>query len=71
MGVRWQLEYARMFSRITDNSKVLEATGIKQEDLISMYDGLALEINNIPKDFVFKDTEVGLRMDEYLAKHNL
>jgi nucleoside-diphosphate-sugar epimerase len=71
MGVRWQLEYARLFSRITDNSKVLMATGIKQEDLISMRDGLALEINNIPKDYEFTDTEIGVRMDEYLAKHNL
>jgi nucleoside-diphosphate-sugar epimerase len=70
-NVRWQLEYARLFRRITDNSKVLALTGIKQEELISMYDGLKLEIGNIPKDFVPVDSERGLRMDEYLKNHNL
>ncbi|MBQ2876132.1 MAG: NAD-dependent epimerase/dehydratase family protein [Clostridia bacterium] len=71
INVRWQLEYARLFHRITDNSKVLALTGIKQEDMISMYDGLKLEIGNIPKDYVPCDTEIGLRMDEYLREHNL
>lgn len=68
---RWQLEYARLFHRVTDNSKVLALTGMKQEDLISLYDGLKLEIGNIPKDFVPKDNTIGLRMDEYLKAHNL
>lgn len=70
-AIRWQLEYARLFRRITDNSKILALTGIKQEDLISMYDGLKLEIGNIPKDFVPAETLVSARMDEYLKKHNL
>ena len=52
LGVRWQLEYARLFRRITDNSKILALTGMKQEELLSMYDGLKLEIANIPKDYV-------------------
>ena len=30
-----------------------------------------LEIANIPKDFVPAESERGLRMDEYLKKHNL
>ena len=71
LGVRWQLEYARLFRRITDNSKVLALTGLTQEDMMPMYDGLKLEIGNIPADYVPKDTEVGLRMDEYLKAHNL
>lgn len=71
INVRWQLEYARLFRRITDNSKVLALTGLKQEDMMPMYDGLKLEIGNIPKDYVPLDTEVGLRMDEYLKNHNL
>ena len=71
INVRWQLEYARLFRRITDNSKVLALTGIKQEELMPMYDGLKLEISNIPKDYFPMDTEVGLRMDEYIKKHNL
>ncbi len=69
--VRWQLEYARLFRRITDNSKVLALTGLTQEELMPMYDGLRLEIGNIPKDYISVDTEVGLRMDEYLKEHNL
>ena len=71
INVRWQLEYARLFHRITDNSKVLALTGLKQEEMMPMYDGLKLEIANIPKDFVPTDSERGLRMDEYLKKHNL
>ena len=68
---RWQLEYARLFRRITDNSKVLALTGLKQEELTSMYDGLKYEIDNIPKDYVPTDTEVGIRMDEYIKANHL
>ena len=71
INVRWQLEYARLFHRITDNSKVLALTGLRQEDMISLYDGLKLEIGNIPSDYTPIDTEVGLRMDAYLEKHDL
>jgi hypothetical protein len=69
--VRWQLEYARLFRRVTDNSKVLALTGLKQEDMMPMYDGLKLEIGNIPRDYKPFDTEVGLRMDEYLKRNQL
>ncbi|MBQ8387759.1 MAG: NAD-dependent epimerase/dehydratase family protein [Clostridia bacterium] len=71
ISVRWQLEYARLFCRITDNSKMLALTGLRQEEFISMRDGLQLEIGNIPETYVPIDTEVGLRMDEYLKEHNL
>ncbi len=71
INVRWQLEYARLFRRITDNSKVLALTGLKQEDMMPLYDGLALEIGNIPKDHVPEDSAVGIRMDEYIKDHNL
>ena len=71
LRIRWQLEYARLFRRITDNSKVLALTGLKQEELMPMYDGLRLEISNIPKDYVPDDGEIGRRMDEYLREHNL
>ena len=56
---------------VTLISKVLALTGLTQEDMMPMYDGLKLEIGNIPADYVPKDTEVGLRMDEYLKAHNL
>lgn len=69
--VRWQLEYARLFHRITDNSKVLALTGMRQEELMPMLDGLRLEIGNIPTDYIPEDTPIGLRMDEYLKAHAL
>ncbi|MBO5306216.1 MAG: NAD-dependent epimerase/dehydratase family protein [Clostridia bacterium] len=68
---RRQLEYARLFRRITDNSKVLALTDLAQEELMPMYEGLKLEIGNIPKDYVPKDTPVGVRMDEYIKNHDL
>lgn len=71
LGVRWQLEYARLFHRITDNSKILALTGMKQEELMPMYDGLKLEIANTPKDFVPTSNPVWERMDAYLEKHGL
>lgn len=71
LSVRWQLEYARLFRRITDNTKVLAQTGLKQEQFLSIYEGLKREIANIPADYKPTDTPVGLRMDEYLKKHSL
>ena len=71
INVRWQLEYARLFRRITDNSKVLALTGLRQEDMMPMREGLRLEIGNIPKDHAPTDSERGLRMDAYLKEKGL
>lgn len=65
-GVRWQLEYARMFDRITDNSKILAITGMKQNELATLYDSLKEMIDCIPKDFEFEESDISKRMDEYL-----
>jgi hypothetical protein len=59
----WQLEYDRLFDRIMDNSKVLQATGMTQDSLTKLYDGLAREIARCPKDHPWPANE---RMDEYL-----
>ena len=69
--VRWQLEYARLFDRITDNSKILGVTGMKQEELTSFYDGMKMELarltpNNLRIDQI--RARVNERMDEYFAK---
>ena len=64
----WQLECDRLFDRVIDNSKVLEATGLNQRDLKPLYDGLAMEIARCPKDYPFR---VNHRMDQYLAGHGL
>ena len=70
-AVRWQLEYARLFRRITDNSKALAATGLKQEDFLSVYDALEMMIKAVPEGYVFKENEIDKRMDAYLEEHKL
>lgn len=71
LPVRWQLEYARLFNRITDNSKVLEVTGMKQENLMSMFDALKFAVESAPEGYVFPENSIDERMDEYLEKMNL
>ena len=71
INVRWQLEYARLFHRITDNSKILALTGMKQEELMPMYEGLKLEIANIPEGYSAPDTDFDVRMDEYIERNGL
>ena len=68
--VRYQLEYARLFDRITDNSKILAATGMKQEELTSFYDGMKMELAKIHMDNIRVDAiraGVNERMDAYFA----
>ncbi len=65
---RYQLVYARMFNRITDNTKMLKATGLKQEDFTSLKDALAYEYER-SKDYdwmQFENAYRNVRMDEYL-----
>ncbi len=69
--VRYQLEYARLFDRITDNSKILAITGMKQEDLTSFYDGMKTELAKINPDNLRIDAiraRVNERMEQYFAK---
>ena len=68
---RWQLEYARLFHRITDNSKMLSATGLKQSDFMPLYDALKMMIDAVPEGYEFPETDTGCRMDAYLEEHGL
>lgn len=70
-NVRWQLEYARLFDRITDNTKALEATGMKQENMMPLYDGLKREIAFCPRDHKWWGEDVNARMDEYIMNNKL
>lgn len=70
-GSRWQLEYARMFHRITDNSKVLKVTGLKQETCISLFEGLKKMIAEVPAHREYLENGVDARMDAYLEEHGL
>jgi len=66
-GVRYQLEYDRLFPRIIDNSKILKVTGLKQADLMPLREGLKAELSALPKDTEWPDASgVWDRMDAYL-----
>lgn len=41
---KYQIMYDRMFNRVMDNSKVLRVAGFKQEDFVSLEDGLSREL---------------------------
>ncbi len=67
---KYQLIYARLFQRITDNTKILEHTGMKQEDLMPLKEGLKYEYER-SKDMdwnSFANDYRNSRMDEYLKK---
>lgn len=64
-GKRWQLIYARLFNRVYDNTKMLQATGLEQRNFRSLYDGLHNEITRCPKDHPFPNNP---RMDDYLRR---
>lgn len=72
---RWQLEYARLFHRITDNSKMLRATGLRESDFVKLYDALEKMVKAVPEGHVFPESEedgkVNARMDAYLEEHGL
>lgn len=70
---RYQLIYARMFQRITDNSKILRVAGMKQSELMPLYDGLKMELEKT-KDYNWEknaESSISLRMDEYLRAKGL
>ena len=50
LGAIWQMKYARLFNRVYDNRKMLEATGLKQEDFKTLYQGLSFEKESILAD---------------------
>ena len=56
------------FTRIMDNSKVLEVTGMKQEELRPLFDGLKYEIGRCPRDMVWQNNQA---MDDYIASKGL
>ncbi|MBQ4423506.1 MAG: NAD(P)H-binding protein [Clostridia bacterium] len=44
VGRPWQIKYDRMLHRIVDNTKILLATGMKQSELMPLYQGLRIEL---------------------------
>ncbi len=43
LGAIWQMKYARLCTRVYDNSKILNITGLKEENFLSLYEGLMRE----------------------------
>jgi nucleoside-diphosphate-sugar epimerase len=64
---RYQLIYDRLFDRVIDNSKILEVTGMKQEELTPLYEGLKRELSGINKDtnWINVNNTINLKMDEF------
>ncbi len=70
-GARWQLEYDRLFSRVIDNDKILDAVGMKREELMPLREGLAYELSRREGAIVQSGSNpaADARMDAYLAAH--
>lgn len=70
---KYQLIYARLFRRITDNTKILDLVGMKQSELMPLEKGLRLEYDNSRGiDFsVYANDYRNTRMDAYIAKHGI
>ena len=67
---RYQLEMDRYFDRIMDNSKILNITGLKQENLMPLKDGLRREFEALPADYTWPASPVNDRMDAWLEDHD-
>ncbi len=63
----WQLKYDRLFDRVIDNSKILQITGLKQQELMPLYDGLKLEIGRLPREIF--DPSTTDSVDVWLKEH--
>lgn len=66
-----QLEYDRCYHRIVDNSKILELSGLSQNDLMPLEYGLRMEFEALTEDrlaYIGCNNDVNFRMDAYLEK---
>ncbi|MEE0946542.1 MAG: NAD-dependent epimerase/dehydratase family protein [Acutalibacteraceae bacterium] len=66
---RYQIIYDRLFDREIDNSKILNVTNMKQEDLTPLFEGLKREISNINSTNYWKDytSPTDAKMDKYIT----
>ena len=63
----WQLYFDRCFTRIIDNTKILDLAGMKQSELMPLYDGLKHELFRLTDDVKFPLSHMDKTMDNYLA----
>lgn len=45
-GAKYQIRYDRMYNRVIDNNKILKATGLRQEQLTGIHEGLKRELQS-------------------------
>ena len=54
---------------------MLKATGLKQEDFVTLFDALESMVKAVPEGHIFPESEadkiVNAQMDTYLEEHNL
>ena len=63
----WQLYFDRCFTRVIDNTKILDLAGMKQSELMLLYDGLKYELGRLTDDVKFPPSHMDKTMDNYLA----
>ena len=68
---RAQLYFDRLFERAIDNTKILKASGLRQQDLMPVKEGLRRELAALPKDADLGDHPSNARMDVYLKEHGI
>ena len=64
----YQLKYDRCYERIIDNSKILSITGLSQSDLMPLKKGLKTELDALPKDFLWGDSDMSKKMDKIIEE---
>lgn len=67
---RWKVIYDRVYDRIIDNTKILNVAGMKQSELMPLYEGLKRELANLPEN-IFASMDYSNRMDEFLIKKGI
>ena len=65
---KWQLELDRLFDRRMDNSKILELTGLKQEDMMPLKQGLKMMLDEVDLEATYKSGVYDYHMDKYLEE---
>ena len=65
----YQLLYDRCLNRIMDNSKILDATGMKQSELTPIKEALAKELACLPAEYPWPHNQILDQMDAWLEKH--
>lgn len=58
-GGPYQIKYDRMLDRVIDNSKALEVTGMRQEDLMKVREGLRMELAEFVKKPTYRAFNAG------------